>query len=1236
MVFKRYLSKPNFKALLFTALLFGSLGVGAQTTIQIGTGSVPLTSTGESPFGSFYHDGKNQFLILGSELNNAGITQGQLVDLAFDVITTPSPTYTNFTVTIGTTGSSTIAPFIPLSGSQVCFTGALNPSPGWNTITFQNPYLWSGNDNLVVEVCFDNNSYGSTGQVLGTATSFVSNAYEYADFAVGCTMTGTGFNAGSSINRPNMQMNWNTNICSAPPTAGTATGPATICPGTNFSVSINGSSSGIGQTYQWQESSNNVSWNDITGATNPSFSGSQTQTTYYRCVVTCSGQSDTTSSHFVDLTPANICNLCTSGASFGGDTYLNGLNLGSINYADATCANYTNNTNLSTVVFQGSSYSGTINHGDCDGGSSYGRGVLAFADWNRDGDFSDPGEQLLSVDLPGTSLAGEPLNFTVPQNAVPGPTVLRIIASEDGTSGTASCGNFSYGETEDYTLIISTPPANDAGVAALAQPSIPACSLNDTIIIDIQNLGTTPLTSADVSLQVNGGTPITSTFSGNIASGSTGTHQAAITPLSDGDVIKVWTSNPNGVADSLAMNDTLELTMYTSLSGAYTVSGQTPDYPDLDSALTDLALRGACGNVTFNLRAGSYNSNHVLNDFQKNAPTDRVIIQSEDLEADSVEFFYGPVSAADNYVFRIQGDNYTVHALTMRTEGTSFSVVVDGIDANDLELTHNRVIADTTATNFNFARTALRFNGNRVGDNVHIAHNHIVGGSIGLVTFPSSSQNVTNGTLIEHNTLERYGNFGIAAIYENGAIIRNNTLRTQSTILTVGVTMEVSEGNGLIENNDVHFVNDGYGLQMTDVNAGVGNHMRIINNFVTGGDGTSSPEGRGINISGTSNNVDVVNNSVHIINGVAASRGIYAADGNIFQYHIVNNNIAMDGPGVPLYVEDGSGALLIDYNNLYQSDSSDVAEFGNTIYSTLTDLQNAGLGLNSVFVDPGFNLNDLHTCEPGLNMVGLSLTFITADIDGDSRNSMPDIGADEFFLAPDISLGADINKCPGTSVTLDPGFYNGATYFWSTFDTTASISVTTPDEYVVQVVGNCASSEDTIQVMDIPAPVASFTETTSFLTVIFTNTSQGGNSYLWDFGDGNTSTQMNPTHVYAAEGQYTVQLTVTDSCGSTSTFDMTVKPDDPSTGIASVDGLQITAFPNPSTDWVTLELNSDQLQELHMSLKDLSGRELWTKTTGQVQGKVSQQIPMGQLATGTYVLEVRLGENTASMKLMKH
>lgn len=49
-------------------------------------------------------------------------------------------------------------------------------------------------------------------------------------------------------------------------------------------------------------------------------------------------------------------------------------------------------------------------------------------------------------------------------------------------------------------------------------------------------------------------------------------------------------------------------------------------------------------------------------------------------------------------------------------------------------------------------------------------------------------------------------------------------------------------------------------------------------------------------------------------------------------------------------------------------------------------------------------------------------------------------------------------------------------------------------------------------------------------TYIFTNHSTGSNlTYHWDFGDGNTSTNMNPTHTYAASGYYYITLTISSS-----------------------------------------------------------------------------------------------------------
>jgi gliding motility-associated-like protein len=49
--------------------------------------------------------------------------------------------------------------------------------------------------------------------------------------------------------------------------------------------------------------------------------------------------------------------------------------------------------------------------------------------------------------------------------------------------------------------------------------------------------------------------------------------------------------------------------------------------------------------------------------------------------------------------------------------------------------------------------------------------------------------------------------------------------------------------------------------------------------------------------------------------------------------------------------------------------------------------------------------------------------------------------------------------------------------------------------------------------------------------VFFQNTSQNGNQYFWDFGDGNTSTDFEPTHAYQNPGIYDVMLIVSDASG---------------------------------------------------------------------------------------------------------
>jgi PKD repeat protein len=108
------------------------------------------------------------------------------------------------------------------------------------------------------------------------------------------------------------------------------------------------------------------------------------------------------------------------------------------------------------------------------------------------------------------------------------------------------------------------------------------------------------------------------------------------------------------------------------------------------------------------------------------------------------------------------------------------------------------------------------------------------------------------------------------------------------------------------------------------------------------------------------------------------------------------------------------------------------------------------------------------------------------------------------------------------------------------------------------------------------APSASFSASTANpaagVLVQFTDTSGGApTAWAWDFGDARTSSDHNPTHVYAAEGSFTVRLTASNASGAASatlavtvtsatvlrlngthTFDLTLSARDPRTGNSGV------------------------------------------------------------------------------------
>ena len=103
-------------------------------------------------------------------------------------------------------------------------------------------------------------------------------------------------------------------------------------------------------------------------------------------------------------------------------------------------------------------------------------------------------------------------------------------------------------------------------------------------------------------------------------------------------------------------------------------------------------------------------------------------------------------------------------------------------------------------------------------------------------------------------------------------------------------------------------------------------------------------------------------------------------------------------------------------------------------------------------------------------------------------------------------------------------------------------------------------------------PTASFTAAPNLLAVAFTNTSTDAESlaadlhYAWDFGDGQTSMEMSPSHTYTTAGTYNVTLVVTD----------------PGSGRATAtDSVVVTAdeFGDPQTKRIALRVNGETRQD---------------------------------------------------------
>ena len=232
-----------------------------------------------------------------------------------------------------------------------------------------------------------------------------------------------------------------------------------------------------------------------------------------------------------------------------------------------------------------------------------------------------------------------------------------------------------------------------------------------------------------------------------------------------------------------------------------------------------------------------------------------------------------------------------------------------------------------------------------------------------------------------------------------------------------------------------------------------------------------------------------------------------------------------------------TGTLLESFTfKQVNNSSSDLCKLG-----ALTSGDKIAGGATGFLVTLTFNVIGNQDCQ-------LSLSELKDDIAGWTTKD-----GTFTFLTATFTAGTTLGPAPLTVHFTDESPGNVVAWEWHFGD--GGTSGDQNPQHVYEAVGlytvkltarfegDVSAIEEKTHYIKVTNPVAAdFTGDPTVrvkpVTVTFTDKSAGDvESWLWDFGDGGTSTEQNPEHTYAETGKYTVTLTVTgeggDSCTET-------------------------------------------------------------------------------------------------------
>ena len=538
---------------------------------------------------------------------------------------------------------------------------------------------------------------------------------------------------------------------------------------------------------------------------------------------------------------------------------------------------------------------------------------------------------------------------------------------------------------------------------------------------------------------------------------TTGVFTEAVTGLSPATIYYYVAFATNSGGTAYSAQGSFTTTCATALAGNYTIGATGSDFSSITAAVSSLNNCGISSPVVFQLIDANYSTSEtfpiIFNAISGASATNTITFKPA---AGITSTITGSSAVA---ILKLNGTDYltidgsnsggTDQHLTISNTNTGTSSAIIWINSilSPLDSANNNVIKNTIITG-NASTTTfagiVSSSGTTIGAvadakncNNLFQNNLVTATYYGIALVGATANDISNSII--NNTIGSTiaaGKIGLNSIFitqQQGVNVSGNTIlgitnSTASAITTAGIYVGGTISGGIISANKISDIKStvnrqAYGLELNSGSTSTG--LTISNNMIfdiynLGTNATLARNGHGIAIIlGGGYNIYYNTVALNTTNSGTTATGIIAAlyiASGVTALDIRNNiftNTQTLGTRYAIYSAAANTAFsYLDYND-YTSTGTAIGYLGSALTNIAALRTATGKDVNSISASPAFvSATDLHLLSSSPTYsVGVAITGVTTDIDGQTRKTTPDIGADEIFVPTITTAGITTTLC---------------------------------------------------------------------------------------------------------------------------------------------------------------------------------------------------------------------------------